>query len=1172
MLSWKVTNALSKVFKIKIPIALLEKIYNNNTTNQSLMLAFMQRCIVIVCIFLSVFATADNVQESVLKQGNFYKIGVSQSGLHKIDYNFLVKLGLNPQNIDPNKIKIYGNGIGMLPQSRASFRWDDLKENSTKFYGLSNGKFNSTDFILFYAQGSNELKINGSEINHIKNIYSDKSYYFIHISDSNNIKIKENTNQQSTTATSVVIDYYDDLLYINNDLQNMLMSGRTWYGEDFGSTTTRNFNFDFTGLMPNSNISIRSAYFNKSRDASPSTFKLYLNENLLKSDLVFGTRAQFDVGSFGMASLNLNAKAINNNSSMVYKMTFEKSEPAAVGYLDYVEIQAKRSLNMIGNSLIFRTLDAKSNISNVYNIGNASNGLEVWNISTTPSPIQMSTTIIGNTLQFQSLSMSQIEHFVAFYPNQITQIPSFESKIPNQNIHGAETPQLLIITHPSFENEAKRLAQFKNSIGIKTLVATTDQVYNEFSSGAQDITAIRDCAAMFYARGGLKNLILFGACSYDYKNRIADNTNFVPVYQARESTSGINSYCSDDYYGFFGDNEGEWAESNSNYNMLIGVGRLPVRNAEEASIAVDKIINYKSNKNAFGKWKNKILLLADNADANGHIHDAEELSTVIETNTNAINITKAYIDAYPLKLTPIGTLAPKINSILRNNIDKGVLIINYSGHGGPENIAQEQILNGTDAQSFTNFDKLNFYITATCDFGLCDQPKRTGGALELLLAKKGGAIGTITATRPVYKSTNLLLNKEIYKNMFIKDAKGNRPDIGEVFRNAKNASAVSVFNRSYMLFGDPSSVLAFPEHNVVLTSINGLSVAADTLEALSKVTIQGEIRDKEKNMLMQNFNGTIEIDLFDKYSELRTLAQYPDQESPFDFKMRDNAVLSAKASVENGKFVYSFILPKDINYKVGDSKFSLYAFDKKQLIDAGGYTNNVMLGGTNVNAPEDNTPPEIHLYMDDTTFRNKGMTGSKPLLLIKLADESGINIARSGIGHEITGVLDNNIDQTLILNENYTTELNNYKKGSVSYTLDSLADGLHTIKVKAWDTYNNSSEKKLDFIVAKSAKFAISQIINVPNPASEFTKFIINHNRVGENLALQLDIYNNQGQLVKKIVEDIQYANATLEIDWNIGQNDNYNITSGLYVYKCSIVAQKDGAVSDSIQRLVVVK
>lgn len=1131
----------------------------------------MQRSLVIVCIFLFQLSIAQFASNSVLKDGVFYKIAISESGLYKIDFNFLNSIGINPANINPRKLKIYGNGIGMLPQNNSAFRWDDLKENAIKFYGNDTNKFTNADYFLFYAQGPNELQTNGNEIKHLKNIYSDKTYYFLHIATENGSRVGDNLVATNTNVGSN-FTYYDDFGYINNDNSNLLLSGRNWYGEDFSKTSERTFNFDFSGLLPASNIQLNCTYFNKSTVATPATMRLYLNDKLLKSDFVFGSQGQFNVGGAGAITTTVNANLIDNNGALALKLLFEKADPASVGYVDYIEINAKRNLAMRGNSLNFRVLDSRLQSINSYTINAANIGLEIWNITNLTFPFKISPIVLGGNVQFQANSEAKVQEYVAFYPSQITNTPIYVGKVANQNIHGAETPQLLIVTHPKFEAEANRLAQYKNSIGIKTLVATTEQVYNEFSSGAQDITAIRDCAAMFYARGGLKNLLLFGACSYDYKDRIADNTNFIPVYQARESVDGINSYCSDDYFGFFGANEGEWTEGNINYNILIGIGRLPVRNAEDAATVVDKIIHYRKNINSFGKWKNKFLILADNADGNGHVHDAEELSTTIETTTNDVNITKAYIDAYPLKLTPVGTLAPKITSIIRNNIEKGVLIINYSGHGGPETIAQEKIITAGDAQTFTNFDRLNFYITATCDFGLCDQPKRLGGALALLLAKKGGAIGTITATRPVYKSTNLLLNKQIYSNMFTKDSKGNWPDIGEIFRKAKNASAVNVFNRSYMFFGDPSTTLAFPEHNIVITSINGLAISRDTLEALSKVKIEGEVRDKNNNKLMQNFNGTLEIDLFDKYSELRTLAQYPDQESSITFKMRDNSVLSAKASVDNGKFSYTFILPKDINYKVGDSKFSLYAFDKLQLIDAGGYTNNVMLGGTNANAPEDNISPEINLFMDDTTFRNNGITGSKPLLIVKLYDESGINIARSGIGHEITGVVDNKLDQTLILNENYTTELNNYKKGRVSYTLDSLEDGSHHIRVKAWDTYNNSSEKKIDFIVAKSAKFAINQIINIPNPATEFTKFIISHNRIGEAIALKLQIYNRQGQMVKQILQDIVYANATIEVDWEIADVGNFDISSGIYIYKCALVSKKDSAVSESIQKLVVVK
>lgn len=1132
----------------------------------------MKRRLIFVCILQSILLFAEFKQKSILQSGNFYKISVSSTGIFKIDFNFLKSLGLNPTTINPNQIKIYGNGFGMLPQNISSFRYDDLQENAIKLYGTEDGRFDSSDYLLFFAQGPDILSFNKTNqtFEHIQNLYSDKTFYYLNIANDSGLRVLPSTQIPNSTVGST-LDYYDDFQYHEKEMENLLLMGRNWYGEKFVDGASRSFNFNFSGLIPNSNITLKVSNFNKAKSNNQSIMKVSINNFLALSQVLNGTLSEYSLGNLKNDILTFNSSNFDNNSQISINMNYTgEASGNSTGYLNFIEINAKRSLSLIGSSTIFQNIESSKIQTSEFLLKNANSTTEIWDVTTTTSPFLIQSTLNGNNLSFLSNSNSLIRKFIAFNPSQISSLPVFENKVTNQNIHGAETPHLLIVSYPPFIEEAKRLAAFKNRIGIKALAVTTDEIYNEFSSGAQDISAIRNCASMFYKRGGLKNVLLFGACSYDYKDRTPKNTNYVPVYEAVDSYNTTTSYCSDDFYGFFGDNEGDWPENGSgNYNLLIGVGRLPIRNIEEAAGAVNKIINYSKNINSFGKWRNKILLMADNGDGNGHLNDAEILTSVIESKTNLINLTKSYIDAYPMRLTPVGNTAPRVNSILRNNIENGVLIINYSGHGGPDVLASEKILSKTDAQTFNNFDRLNFYITATCDFGLCDQPLRVGGAVELVLSPKGGAIGIVSATRPVYKSTNLEINKQIYNNMFSIDTMGIRPDIGDVFRRAKNASAIGVFNRSYMLFADPSTKIALPEFNVVLTSINGMKTSADTLEALSKVTFEGEVRTHRKNQLIQDFNGVVEIDLFDKYSLLRTLGQ---SDSPVSFKTRDNSVLSAKASVKNGKFKYSFILPKDINYKVGESKVSLYAYDEKKLIDAGGYTSQVMLGGTNENAPEDNTPPQISLYMDDTTFVNKGLTGSKPLLIVKLADENGINIARSGIGHEITGVIDEKTSEKLILNENYSTELNDFTKGRVVYRLDSLSDGSHQITVKAWDTYNNSSEKKLDFIVTKSVKFAINQIINVPNPANEFTKFLISHNQAGEPLELQLNVYNQQGKLIKQFSENINYANATLEIDWNIKDNENYNISEGIYVYKCALISKKDNQTSESIQKLVIVK
>lgn len=1131
----------------------------------------MRTSLMLLVCFLFFGASAQYKPNSVFKNGTFYKLGISQTGVYKIDYDFLKNNGLAPENINPNKLKIFGNGYGMLPQANAIFRFDDVEENAIKVVGGEDNAFNVGDYVLFYAQGPHSWQYNAtsSAFLHTYNIYADKTFYFLQ-TDSQNDGLQIQTQPIEVLNNPVLVNTYNDKKFIETDVTNLQKSGRLWFGDDFDKTLTRSYSFDFSGILADSRVLFRSFFASKSSrpEVSPS-LGISLNGNVLGTTN-FSPGSDFVIANGYQINYDINSSSFQNNGAININLTYNKSgDNEAIGYLDYLEINAIRNLNLISNELIFSNIASKNNIATTFSLSNAGAETEIWDITQNTKAKKITGSLSGSTYQFTTSTLGIIKEFVAINPSAISQRPSFEGKISNQDIHGYSTPKLVIVTHKNFISEANRLAEFKNKIGISTLVLDVEQIYTEFSSGVQDITAIRDLARMFYKRGGLENIMLFGACSYDYKNRIQPNTNFVPVYEARESFNRINSYCSDDYFAMLDDKFGEWIEGNVQDSIQIGVGRLPVRTTDEAKIVVDKIINYSSSPNALGKWRNKTCLTADNGDGATHLGDAEYMAQLIDANDKAQNINKIYVDAYPIKPTAAGNLSPQATQSLRNNIDLGSLIINYSGHGGPEQLAQEKLITVNDINGYKNFDKLSFYVTATCDFGLYDDPNRSSGAMRLLTAK-GGGIGTFTASREVFQSSNRAINGNFYKFVFDKESNGKMPDLGHVFKNAKNASIINVQNRSYTMFADPSLVLAYPKHNVEITKINGKAVGVDTIKALAKLEVEGNVLDQSTNALLTNFNGVVTLDLFDKANIINTLGQSGDPK--IAFSLMDNTIQSAQASVKNGTFKFTFVVPKDLNYKFDKGKFSFYAFDKKTVSDGAGYNDDVIIGGTNPNAPEDNTPPEISLFMEDSTFRPNGLTSSKPLLLVKLFDENGINIARSGIGHEITGVVDKKENDIIILNENYISEVDDYKRGRVSYRLDSLADGEHKITVTAWDTYNNSSQKSLDFIVASSNKLAINQMFNYPNPANEYTNFTIGHNRIGEEIEMILQIFDQSGNFIKDFKEDIDLKTASLTMRWDIKESAGYNISDGIYVYRCTIRSKSDNSVAQSFQKLVIIR
>ena len=591
------------------------------------------------------------VSESVLSKGEWFKIGITQPGIYKIDYNFLKNIGLDVNNLDPKKIQLYGNGGGMLPQKISSFRVDDLAENAIEVVGEADGKFNPGDYILFYSQGHDTWKpdLNQGIFVHSKNIYCDTAYYFITYNQTEGKRLE---SQLSPAASSDFQTSFDEHLFHEDDKTNIIKSGREWFGDNFSITNTYSYNFNFTGYVSGTPIKLKTnagILFGLGARQSGSVFFNYKLNNIN-----FGT---FSIpsgegcgecltkgNSLGALFIATPDIAIPNTASITATANTSQ-DPNGKSYLNYIALNFKKVLELRNGQTAFRTLDQQSNIN--YQVSSVASTSKVWDV-TTPYRAFLVSNSNGNTIEFSANQDSLPHEFVAFTPEAVNLSPAFIGKVANQNLHGMEVPNLLIVTHFSLLDQANQLATLRRSQGISVEIATTSQVYNEFSSGGQDVTAIRDLCRMLFKKGGLKNLLLFGSCSYDYKYRTPANTNLVPCYESYELFGSVTSYSSEDYYAFFGDNEGNWEEGNNaiDYNMQIGVGRIPVKNASEAQNVVDKL-KYYAEENAFGKWRNKSIFIADNGsnanEFNIFLNDTEGMIRTATSYNPNLNVSKIYL-------------------------------------------------------------------------------------------------------------------------------------------------------------------------------------------------------------------------------------------------------------------------------------------------------------------------------------------------------------------------------------------------------------------------------------------------------------------------------------------------------------------------------------------------
>jgi hypothetical protein len=1139
------------------------------------------------------FRDPDNVENSVLSDGEIYKIAVTGSGIHKITYNFLKNdLGINIDQVAPRNIKLYGNGGGILPYNLASERIDDLAENHIQIVGGDDGKFDAGDFILFHAEGPDKWFFDQTqgEFSMQKNIYDTKNYYFIKISPGDGLRIE---SRNSLPGGAYTTNTFDDYARMEEDKRNVLHdwakaegSGQKWYGDHFKVAREYSYKtfFDFPNLIPEAPVRVRASMILRAEDSS--RFFIRVNGQQLFSDyaqrvsVLSGTNdniIEYARPANLAGSLSLNSGIIDLAVNYPHPRPGDQSE----GWLDFVQFNVRRQLIMDDLQMTFRDVETIGTGSATFQLGFASVNTEVWDITDPLRPIHQETTLTGSTVNF-SVNTDVLREFIAFDRTGALHVPQAVGRIDNQNIHAIDQVDMAVIYHPEFESEAVRLADHRNNYSdLNVALVRIDQLFNEFSSGKTDPTAIRDFARMLYNRTErFRYLLIFGDGSFDTRDIYGLGGDFIPVYE-RESLNPIFSFPADDYFGILEPSTNPSSDPLDGF-LSISVGRLPVKTVSEAQAVVNKIINYDVSPDAFGDWRNRLVFVGDDEDSNIHTRDADNIANLLQGLYPNLNIDKIFLDAYPQVSTPGGDRYPAVNEAINKAMFKGVLAMTYLGHGGPKGWAQERVLNVSEIVGWENHDRLPLFITATCSFAAYDDPSYVTAGEEVLLNPRGGAIALMTTTRAVYASQNADLTEAAMKKLF--ERPDNRiPTLGEMMKNAKNSfttGTITTNSRKFTLIGDPAQVLAIPEFGVQTLKINDHEVAdggLDTLKALKRVTIQGIIvgADGQK---MESFNGEIFPTVFDKRTTVSTLGQ--DRTSPVrEFTVQKNVIFKGRASVTNGQFQFTFVVPKDINYQYGLGKVSYYAFDKNNMIDAAGHYDRAVIGGTDPNALADDQGPLVEVFMNTEDFVFGGITNANPTLLVRLEDDNGINVVGNSIGHDLEGTLDGDTQNTLLLNDFYESELDDYTKGKVRFPLSSLKEGRHTIRVKAWDVANNSAEGYTEFVVAPSGKVALQHVLNYPNPFSDRTCFQFDHNMPNQELEVLIQIFTISGRLVKTI-DQVIFSDGAIRrddcIEWDGRDDYGDQLARGVYLYRVKVRASSTGLSSlngeSDFEKLVILK
>ncbi len=1120
------------------------------------------------------------VASSVLSSGEWYKISVKETGIFKITPSFLSSNGISSGTVSISDLRLVGNGIGMLPEKNSDPRPDGLLDVPLKIFDQNNnGQFDGSDYAAFYARGPHQwdFQSGSGKFIHRTNIYRDRNYYFLSV---NSGPAKSVGSAAPAGAPTVQVSSFDDFAFVEDEDVNLVGTGREWYGDLFDFTLQYSYGFSFPDLDRSqpARFKIRAA----GRASSSNTLlKVSVDGNIIVSKN-FNSLPTGDKPDFAR-SLSEEVTFTPAGNSFTALVAYDNSaNPAGVAWMDYIEVQARRNLVFRNGALLFRDAQSVSGGAVAeFQIGQANAALQVWDVTDHNDIKEMPVSVQNGTATFAA-DASSLKEYAAFSGSNLPE-PSFDKKTANQDLHGMAATEMLIVAHPNFLSAAQRLADFHiRNDEIPTEVVTTTQVFNEFGSGGQDIAAIRDFAKLMYEKGQAANrplnyLLLFGDASYDYKDRIANNDNFVPIWESEYSLNLNGSFVTDDFYGLLDADEG----GNGNIRSLIGqsldvsVGRIPCKNSNEAGNYVDKVIHYVTGKNRFGDWRNQIILMADDVDDNWETtfaRSSEEFTNIIEEASGAFNVDKIYTDAYQQVSTTGGESYPEASGDMFRKVQQGALITNYIGHGGEIGLSSEKLLKLSDVNGWTNFDALSFFLTITCEFTRVDDPKRVSGGEQLLLNPNGGAIALISTTRVVGGAEAIGLNRSVFRTAF--ERPGNLPKtFGQIVTDGKNQNNNGDVHLKFSLFGDPAVRLATPYYNMNITEVNQKPLSqgvSDTLKALSKVKMRGEVRDFS-NRKMGSFSGIADVTVYDKATQKETL-QNDNQGPPIKFDLRNNLIYRGKVEVKSGEFAFEFLVPKDISYQFGNGKISLYS-NNGGSFDAAGFMDTIIVGGFNPNPPKDDAGPTVQLFMNDETFVRGGITDQDPELYAVLADSSGINTVGSSIGHDLVAILDDDPNKTFVVNEYYEAELNSYQTGKVRYPFYDLEEGQHTLKMKVFDVHNNFSQAETEFIVAESAELALERVLNYPNPFTNYTEFHFEHNRAGQPLDVQVQVFTVSGKLVKTINRTVvSSGNRVNDITWNGLDDYGDKIGKGVYVYRVKVRAQLDNSQADKYEKLVILR
>lgn len=1107
--------------------------------------------------------------QSVLSTGRWVKISIPADGVYRLSSSLLGKMGFN----DLSRVKLYGYG-GHVQSERidADNDYDDLRE--IPLYKDNAG-------ALFYGKGLVSWTSPNSQgvATHASNTYAREACYFVTEGDNPLAMAQGNTGVSASTA----VNYTPAHVLYKKEEYAWYNSGRQFFESvSYASSRSKTYSLSAPDALPERGATLT---VNFSSDGTQSCSVKVACNGEEEGSLSLST----NTSSYVAAVQSTRSFQVTLDGSQSNQSVALSTSAGINSRLGYLSLSYARSLVM--NQSYIPIQHATATAANVV-INTQGKNVKVWQIYTAQHDMcEMVGSQDGNTLTIPVSDLSQ--QYVAVDVNATFPEPSIVGGIDNQNLHALEAVDMIILVPASglLTQQAERLAQAHRDIdGLRVQVVRADQVYNEFSSGTTDATAIRRFMKMLYDRAATdadmpSYLLLFGDGLWDNRmvssGQTSRNPNdYLPCYESENSFSHIYSYVMEDYYGLLDDGEGRNLLSDK---VDIGVGRFPVTTAAQAQIVVDKTIAYMQKENA-GSWRNEICVLGDDGDNNQHLEMAESISQIVEDNYPEMQVNRIYWDAYKRESSTTSTTYPGVEEAIQKQMDNGCLMVNYTGHANPTSLSHELSVLLKDIASY-KVNKLPLWVTAACDVAPFDMPISSLGK-DAVLQPGGAAVAFLGTTRTVYATQNSLMNR-LFTRYALSTTARQRVTIGDALRMAKvrlvspissSGTVVDTLDYTenkihYVLLGDPALALAKPSHKLVVQQVNGVDVTqgdnSPVLKAGSLVRLKGCVQNSEE-AVMNAFTGVLTANIYDSKS-LITCLNNAGADEAFSFYTRDKKLFVGSDSIVNGYFDFQFPVPLDIKYSNESGRISLYAIDNARENEANGYNESIIVGGSGNDFATDTLGPSITAYLNDEGYQWGSRVNTTPYFVARLADASGINITGNAVGHDIELVIDGNPATTYVLNNYYQNDMGDYTSGVVAFSIPKLSAGQHTLLLRVWDSMNNVSVFQAEFEVDETLVPQLVDVTASANPAKQSTTFLVNYNKLPESTCrFKLEVFDFVGCLLWTHVEEGTSSTGVYPVQWNLTTSSGMPLGTGVYLYRVSVETDKSRAVSKTNKIIVL--